>query len=179
MAMIFLLLVAGHETTVNLIGNGMLALMEHHEQMERLREDPALIRPGIEELLRFYSPVEWADTRFAREDITIEGVTIPRGATVHGVIASANRDESQFPDADTLDISRDPNRHLAFGQGVHYCLGAPLARLEGQIAIQTLLARMPDLDLAVPVDSLRWRKGIMLRGMESLPVRFAAQRATA
>ena len=157
----------------------MLALLENRDQMEQLQDDPSLIKTAIEELLRYYSPVEWADTRYAREDITLHGVTIPQGGLVHPVIASANRDERQFPDADVLDITREPNRHLAFGQGIHYCLGAPLARVEGQIAINMLLERMPDLQLSVPVGSLRWRKGLMLRGMEALPLRFAKQRATA
>ncbi len=170
--MIFLLLIAGHETTVNLIGNGMLALMENRDQLEKLQGDPTLIKSAVEELLRFTSPVEMADERFAREDVTIEGVTIPRGAMVYGGIASANRDESQFPNPDVLDITRDPNRHLAFSQGIHYCLGAPLARMEGQMAINTLLRRMPTIRLAVKSEELRWNKGIMLRGLAELPVVF-------
>ena len=178
-AMIFLLLVAGHETTVNLIGNGILALLEHRDQMEKLQNDPSLIKTAVEELLRYASPVEMASPRYAREEITIRGMAIPRGTLVHAVIASANRDERQFPNPDTLDITREPNRHLAFGQGIHYCLGAPLARLEGQLAINALLSRVPDLRLAVPGGALRWRKGIILRGLEALPVAFAKQRATA
>ncbi len=145
LAMISLLLIAGHETTVNLIGNGMLALMEHPDQMNRLRDDPALIKPAVEELLRYDGPVQTATERYAREDVTIAGVTIPRGEMVFAVLASANRDERQFDHPDTLDLTREPNRHLAFGQGVHFCLGAPLARLEGQIAINSLLRRIPDL----------------------------------
>jgi cytochrome P450 len=171
-AMVFLLLVAGHETTVNLIGNGTLALLEHPNQMARLRDDPALIEPAIEELLRYSSPVEIATDRYAREDVTIGGVTIPRGETVLAVLASANRDERQFKNPDALDITREPNRHLAFGLGPHFCLGAPLARLEGQIAIATLLGRFPELRLAVAPDRLRWRRGLLLRGVESLPVGF-------
>src|SRR5262249_3776771 len=147
LAMVFLLLVAGHETTVNLIGNGTLALLEHPDQMAKLRNDPALIRPAVEELLRYASPVETATERYAREDVTIAGVTIPRGEMVFAVIASANRDERQFANPDTLDITREPNKHLAFGLGAHFCLGAPLARLEGQLAINTLLRRVPDLRL--------------------------------
>jgi cytochrome P450 PksS len=173
-AMIVLLLVAGHETTVNLIGNGLLTLLDHPAELARLRDDPALIRPAVEELLRFQSPVEMANDRFAREDIELAGVTIPRGALVHAVIASANRDEQQFPDPDCLDITREPNRHLAFGQGVHYCLGAPLARMEGQIAIANLLRRTPNLRLAVARDAVRWRKGMLLRGLRALPVAFGA-----
>lgn len=173
-AMIFLLLVAGHETTVNLIGNGTLALLQHPTQWEQLRDEPPLIKPAVEELLRFASPVEWADERYAREDIVLAGTTIPRGELVHAVIASANRDDRQFTNPDTLDITREPNRHLAFGQGIHYCLGAPLARMEGQIAINTLLRRLPELRLAVAPDVLRWRPGVMLRGLQSLPIAFAS-----
>ena len=150
LAMAFLLLVAGHETTVNLIGNGTLALLEHPDQLRRLRDDPGIIRPAVEELLRYYSPVETATERYAREDVTVAGVTIPQGSLVFPVIASANRDDRQFADPDRLDLGREPNRHLAFGQGIHFCLGAPLARLEGQIAISTLLRRLPELRLAVP-----------------------------
>src|SRR5439155_21995889 len=158
LAMVFLLLVAGHETTVNLIGNGTLALLQHPEQMAKLRDEPALIRSAVEELLRYTSPVETSTERYAREDVTIRGVTIPRGEMVFPVIASANRDERQFPNADRLDITREPNRHLSFGLGTHFCLGAPLARLEGQIAINTLLRRVPELQLAVAPAKLRWRR---------------------
>jgi cytochrome P450 PksS len=172
LAMVFLLLVAGHETTVNLIGNGTLALLEHPDQLDKLRNDPALIKPAMEELLRYTSPVEMATERYAREDVTVAGVTIPRGEMVYAVIASANRDERHFSDPDTLDLTREPNKHLAFGLGPHFCLGAPLARLEGQIAIKTLLRRAPDLRLAAAPDVPRWRRGLLLRGLESLPVAF-------
>ena len=170
--MIFLLLVAGHETTVNLIGNGVLSLLEYPDQLAKLQADPTLIRTAVEELLRYASPVEMGDERYAREDVTIDGVTIPRGELVYPVISSANRDPSQFANPDALDITRDPNRHLAFGQGIHYCLGAPLARMEGQIAINALLRRMPDLRLTVAPETLRWNKGLMLRGLEALPLAF-------
>jgi cytochrome P450 PksS len=179
LAMIFLLLVAGHETTVNLIGNGTLALLEHPDQIERLRNDPALIKPTVEELLRYASPVETATERYAREDITIAGVTIPRGALVFAVIASANRDERQFANPDTLDITREPNKHLAFGLGVHYCLGAPLARLEGQIVINSLLRRCADIRPAVAPRALRWRRGLVVRGLEALPVAWSRPSAMA
>jgi cytochrome P450 PksS len=169
-AMIFLLLVAGHETTVNLLGNGMLALLQHPEQLDRLRHDPGLMKPAVEELLRYASPVEMATERYAREDVSLAGVTIPRGEIVFAVIASANRDERQFPDPDRLDITREPNRHLSFGLGAHFCLGATLARLEGQIALGTLLRRVLNLRLAVEPDRLRWRTGLILRGLESLPL---------
>jgi cytochrome P450 len=171
-AMVILLLVAGHETTVNLIGNGTLALLEHPDQMEKLRNDPALLKPAVEELLRYASPVETATARYAREDVTIAGVTIRRGEMVGAVIASANRDERQFANPDTLDITREPNKHLSFGLGNHFCLGTPLARLEGQIAIGTLLRRVPDLRLNVAAAALRWRRGLVLRGLEALPVAF-------
>ncbi len=169
-SMIFLLLIAGHETTVNLIGNGSLALMRHPGQMERLRAGPSGMKTAVEELLRYESPVVIATERFAREDVAIGGVTIPRGEMVYAVLASANRDALQFPDPDTLDLAREPNRHLAFGLGIHYCLGAPLARLEGEVAIAALLRRAPRLRLAVAPEALRWRRGLVLRGLEALPV---------
>jgi cytochrome P450 len=179
LAMFVLLLIAGHETTVNLIGNGTLALLRHPDQLERLRGDPELIKPGIEELLRYDGPLLTATERYAREDAEIGGVTIPRGERVFAAIASANRDESQFEAPDELDLTRDPNRHVAFGLGLHYCLGAPLARLEGQIAINTLLRRLPDLRLAVPAASLRRRPGMLLNSLEGLPVAFAGRAAPA
>jgi cytochrome P450 len=171
-AMGFLLLIAGHETTVNLIASGTLALLQHPSQLELLRHDPALVKSAIEELLRYSNPLETATERFAREDVTIAGVTIPQGSLVFAALASANRDSAQFEDADRLDITRTNNRHLAFGQGPHFCLGAPLARLEGQIAIPALLRELPKLELAVPAGKLRWRATPILRGLESLPVRF-------
>jgi cytochrome P450 PksS len=175
MAMAFLLLVAGHETTVNLIGNGTLALLQHPDQLARLRDDPALLKPAIEELLRYDSPVEMSTERYAREEVTLAGTTIPPGEMVYAVVASANRDGRQFPDPDALDLTREPNRHLSFGLGPHFCLGAPLARMEGQIAIGTLLRRAPNLRLAVAPDRLRWRGGLILRGLASLPVSLGAE----
>jgi cytochrome P450 PksS len=169
-AMAFLLVIAGHETTVNLIGNGVLALLQFPDELERLRADPSLDATAVEELIRFHSPVEVSTERYAREPIHIAGADIARGALVYGLIASANRDETQFERPDRLDVGREKNRHLAFGQGIHYCLGAPLARLEGQVAIRRLLDRLPRLRLAVPADSLRWRPGLNLRGLERLPV---------
>jgi cytochrome P450 len=172
LAMVFLLLIAGHETTVNLIGSGVLALLEHPEQMEKLRRELSLIKPAVEELLRYTAPVFTSTERYAREDVTLHGVTIPRGEMALGVIGSANRDETVFVNPDTLDIAREPNRHLSFGQGIHFCLGAPLARMEAQIAFGTLLRRMPELRLKVSPDSLRWRPSMVLRGLDSLPVLF-------
>jgi cytochrome P450 len=173
LAMVFLLLVAGHETTVNLIANGVLTLLESPGELRRLMNEPSLINSAVEELLRFNGPLETATERYAREDLTVAGVTIPRGELVLAVLASANRVHQQFENPDKLNLSREPNCHLAFGCGVHYCLGAPLARLEGQIAISTLFRGIPDLRLAKPLDALRWRRGLVLRGLESLPVEFS------
>ncbi|MCX6050335.1 MAG: cytochrome P450 [Chloroflexi bacterium] len=170
LAMAFLLLIAGHETTVNLIASGTLALLQHPDQFDLLRRHPDLIRPAVEELLRFTSPVEQATERYAREEVSLHGVTIPRGALTLAVLASANRDEHIFERPDELDLTRDKNRHLAFGHGIHFCLGAPLARLEGQIAINTLVQRFPNLRLAVAPDQLRWRATPTVRGLEKLPV---------
>src|ERR671910_150288 len=171
LAMVFLLLVAGHETTVNLISSGTLALLEHPEQAERLRRDPSLMKPAVEELLRYTSPVEMATERYAREDAEIGGRRIPRGGLVLAVLGSANRDERHFENPDVLDLARAPNRHLAFGRGgVHHCLGAPLARMEGQIALSALLRRFPGARLAMAPESLHWRRGLFLRGLEKLPL---------
>ena len=171
-SMVFLLLIAGHETTVNLISTGSLALLEHPDQLERLRRSPELIEPAIEELLRYTNPVELATERFAVDDVDLNGTVIPKGNAVFGVIGSANRDEKYFQNPDALDLGRTPNKHLSFGFGIHYCLGAPLARLEGQIAIQTLVNRLPKLRLAKPVESLRWRTGFLIRGPKQLPATF-------
>lgn len=179
LAMFVLLLIAGHETTVNLIGNGIVALLRHPDQLERLREDPALIRSGIEELLRYDGPLLTSTERYAGEDLEIAGVPLRRGERVFAAIASANRDDRQFDDPDTLDLAREPNRHVAFGLGVHYCLGAPLARLEGQIAIPTLLRRLPDLKLAAPPGPLRRRPGLLLNSLETLPLTFRRSGAPA
>jgi cytochrome P450 len=169
-SMILLLLVAGYETTVNLIGNGTLALLENPDQLERLRHNPSFVPSAVEEFVRYYSPLDFAQSRGARTDITIAGVTIPAGSAVVASIGSANRDEAQFKRPDELDIARDPNRHIGFGQGIHYCLGAYLARLEAQIAFRALLHHFPQLSLAVSPRDLRWRQSLLLRGLESLPV---------
>lgn len=172
MAMIALLFLAGHETTVNLIGNGTLALLQHPEQLALLRREPGRTKTAVEEFLRYTSPVQIATERYAREKITLGGATIQRGDLVLVALASANRDEAQFPHADMLDVTREPNRHLALGQGIHYCLGAPLARLEAGIVFETLLRRYPDLCLAAEPGSLRWRRGLFLRGVEQLPLAY-------
>ncbi|MGH9651686.1 MAG: cytochrome P450, partial [Terriglobales bacterium] len=173
LAMASLLLVAGFETTVNLIGNGTLALLENPAALERLQAQPDLMPSAVEELLRYDSPIKLATPRWALCGVTVAGEKIPQGALVAIAIASANRDPLQFERADELNLARDPNRHLSLGQGIHYCLGAPLARLEAQIAFTTLLQRFPHMRLAVPRDALRWRRSPPLRGLESLPVSFA------
>ncbi|MEV7617169.1 cytochrome P450 [Streptomyces sp. NPDC089799] len=170
-AMVFLLLAAGYITTVNLIGGGIATLLAHPDQLDRLREDPELLPGAIEELLRHDGPVSPGIARFAREDVEIAGVTVPRGATVLIASAIADRDPARFPDPDRLDITRQDNAHLAFGHGIHYCLGAPLARLEGRIAIGTALRRLPGLALAVRPEEIHWRPG-GLRGPLNLPVTF-------
>jgi cytochrome P450 len=172
LAMVFLLLIAGHETTVNLIGNGTLALIENPNEMNKLLSEPSLVKPAVEELLRYTSPVFTTTERYAREDTTIHGVTIPQGEMTLGVIGSANRDETAFENPNELQITREPNRHLSFGQGIHFCLGAPLARMEAQIAFTTLLQRVPNLRLTKPSSSLHWRPSIFLRGLAALPLKF-------
>jgi cytochrome P450 len=166
---ITLLLAAGHETTTNLIGNGMLALLRHPDQVERLRSEPALIRSAVEELLRYDSPVQLT-SRIPAEEMVIGGRTIAPGEEINTSLGAANRDPAVFPEPDRLDIGRRDDRHLAFGFGAHFCLGAALARLEGQIAIGTLVRRLPTMRLED--DKPEWRPGFVLRGLHSLPVRF-------
>jgi pimeloyl-[acyl-carrier protein] synthase len=169
LAMCVLLFIAGHETTVNLIGNGILALLRHPDEMIKLRRDPALISLAIEELLRYDSPVQWT-ARITNTDVEIQGRKIPSDSMIIIAIGSANRDPSHFADPDRLDIARADNRHVAFGFGIHFCLGAPLARVEGQIALGTLLRRMPTLTLQTP--TMDWRESSALRGLKGLPVTF-------
>lgn len=167
---IALLLIAGYETTVNLIGSGALAMIQHPEQRSLLAKDPTLAPTAVEELLRYTSPLDMASQRFAREDLTINSVKISQGDLVVAVLGSANHDETQFPEPERFDITRQPNKHLAFGQGAHFCIGAPLARLEGQIALTTLFRRFPGLRLSQAPESLRWRKSLIIRGLEELAV---------
>jgi cytochrome P450 PksS len=169
--MVYLLLVAGFVTTVNLIGNGILALLRHPEQLNMFRRNPALAAAAVEELLRFDGPLTWSAKCFASTDVDWSGIRIPRGAPVRVLIASANRDEEEFPRPDVLDITRGACQHLSFGQGVHYCLGAPLARLEGAIALRMLIERLPDLRLVDPTQ-VRWLPDPMLRGLLQLSIRF-------
>ena len=164
-----LILGAGHETTTNLIGNGMLALLRHPDQLERLRREPERIESAVEELLRFDSPVQ-TTSRVPTRDVEVGGVPLPKGQEVAVFLASGNRDPEVFTDPDTLDIGRDEGRPLSFGHGAHFCLGASLARLEGQVAIRALAERLPRLRLAG--DDLAWRSGIVLRGLRRLPLRF-------
>ena len=169
-SMVALLLVTGHETTVNLLGNGALALLNHPEQLGILRENSEGWETAVAELLRFDGPVETSTTRWVREDFLFERHAMRRGDVVRVVLASANRDACHFAQPDVLDVTRRDNRHLAFGLGIHYCLGAPLARLEGQIGLQTLFERFPNLRLAVPAEQLEWRSGVLFRGLKTLPV---------
>jgi cytochrome P450 len=169
-SMVALLIVAGHETTVNLIGNAASALLQHPEQRAMVERDPTLMPRAIEELLRFDGSVERALNRWAATDVELGGQTIRRGDTVIVVLGSANRDRERFSGADTLDVSRTDLKHVGFGRGSHYCLGAPLARLEGEIALATLLRRLPSLRLDVPPEELRWRPVPLFRSLVALPV---------
>ncbi|GGU86140.1 cytochrome P450 [Streptomyces filipinensis] len=168
--MAFLLLIAGHETTVNLIGNGVHALLTHPAQLAALRADTSLLDGAVEEMLRYEGPVQSATYRFAAEPLEIAGVPLERGDHVVISLTAAQRDGERYDDPDRFDIRRDTRGHLAFGHGIHYCLGAPLARLEGRTAIGTLLRRAPGLTLdGTPGE---WLPGLLMRGMRSLPVRW-------
>lgn len=173
LSMVFLLLVAGHETTVNLIGNGMLALFQHPDQLALLRDNPALIDSAIEEMLRWNGPVETPTTRWAFEDIEYKGYHIQQGDIVLPSLLAANRDPHIFDHPNTFDIQRTPNKHIAFGHGIHFCLGAPLARMEGTIAIKSLLARYPHIQQDIATEKLIWNESLLLHGMKALPVRLA------
>jgi cytochrome P450 len=164
-----LLLFAGHETTTNLIGNGMLALLRAPRELARLRDDPALAESAVEEMLRYDGP-SGVMTRVAAEDVAIDGVKIARGDRLFLMINAANRDPRQFDDPDRFDVAREPNRHVAFGAGIHFCVGAPLARLEAQIAVPALLAALPDLALGSA--HLDWLDSLVFRGVRSMPVTF-------
>lgn len=172
LAMVALLLIAGYETTVNLIATGTLLLLTHPDQLTRLRQDPILLGTAVEELLRLGSPIDVATERYARETAEVAGIVIPRGSLVLVGIVSANADGERFPEPERLDLGREDNHHVAFGLGPHYCLGAPLARLEGRVAIGSLVRCFPELRLAVSPEQLRWRAGVSFRGLMSLPVRW-------
>jgi cytochrome P450 len=171
-----LLVVAGQETTSDLIDNAVLSLAEHPDQMARLRAHPELLSSAIEEVLRYRSPLQWM-MRTPREDVTLHGVTIPKGALVLPMIGSANRDPRVFPDPHAFDIARDPNPHLAFGHGIHFCIGAPLSRMEARIALTDLLSRFPKLELALDGP---WepRQALHVHGPNRLPVRFELRART-
>ncbi|AUX39088.1 cytochrome P450 [Sorangium cellulosum] len=174
LAMILLLLIAGHETTVNLIASGTLALLDHPESLDRLRREPELIKPAVEELLRFTSPVDFATERYTSAEVAFGEHVIPRGQRVYAVLGSANHDEQAFDSPERLTLDREPNRHLAFGNGIHYCVGAPLARLEAQVAFAAILRDLPGLRLSIPRESVTWKPSQILRGLTRLPVRCAA-----
>ncbi|MEU2675798.1 cytochrome P450 [Streptomyces sp. NPDC007107] len=170
--MAFLLLVAGHETTVNLIANGVRALLDHPDQLALLRARPELIDNAVEEMLRYDGPVGTATFRFSREPVTIGEVVIPEGEAVLVALGSGDRDPGRYPDPDTFDIRREAQGHLAFGHGIHFCLGAPLARMEGRIAIRALLERCPALVRDPDGGEPDWLPGLLLRGVRHLPVRW-------
>ncbi|MFE9577632.1 cytochrome P450 [Nocardia sp. NPDC006044] len=171
-AMAFLLLIAGHETTVNLIANGTYALLHNESQFEELRADPAGIPAAVEEFLRYGSPVDWATVRYTSAPVQVGDVEIPEGEFVYVSLAAANRDPARFHDPDQLDLTGDPAGHLAFGHGIHFCVGAPLARLEAEIAFSALLQRFPKLTLAAQTDPLPWQPSLLIRGLVTLPVRL-------
>lgn len=170
--MAFVLLVAGHETTVNLISNGVRALLDHPDQLALLRADPGLLDGAVEEMLRYDGPVETATFRFTREEITVGSTVIPYDEPVLVALASGGRDPEKFTDPDTFDIRRAPQGHLAFGHGAHYCLGAPLARMEARIAIGALLERCPELARDPAGGEPEWLPGLLMRGVRRLPVRW-------
>ncbi|MFE1884737.1 cytochrome P450 family protein [Streptomyces diastatochromogenes] len=170
MSLAFLILFAGYENTVQLIGNAVLALLQHPDQLAALRKDPGRIPAAVEELARYEGPMLLAMRRFPVEDVTIAGATIPAGETVWVSLSAADRDPARFPDPDRLDLSRDASGHLSLGHGIHYCLGAPLARAETEIALTALLERFPDLALAE--GELRWRSSLRARGLTALPVTY-------
>ncbi|MBP1967566.1 cytochrome P450 family protein [Paenibacillus aceris] len=165
-----LLIIAGHETTVNLIGNSILALLEHPEQLKQLQNNPELIHSAIEEVLRYNGPVEFSTSRWARENLEFKGKSFARGDLVIIALNSANHDPNRFDDPEIFDITRQKSQHLAFGTGIHLCLGAPLARLEGEIAIMSLLKRYPQIKLKVDKNELEWRPGMLVRGVKEIPL---------
>ncbi|GLZ42138.1 cytochrome P450 [Actinokineospora sp. NBRC 105648] len=173
-SMTFLLLLAGHETTVNLISNSVLALLRNPEQLAALRADPGLLPGAIEEFLRYEGPINLATMRYTTEPVDFDGIEVPANEFVLVSLGAANRDPERFPEADRLDVARAPSAHLAFGHGIHYCVGAPLARMEGEIALGSLLRRFPDLALAGDPVELVWRESTIVRALDTLPVRLSA-----
>jgi cytochrome P450 len=172
LATVFLMFLAGHVTTVNLVGNGVVALLTHPDELAKLKADPELAKGVVEETLRYWGPVDFIGRRIAREDVEVGGTMIPTGEQATVSLASANRDPERFANPDAFDITRsDANRHVAFGKGIHVCLGAPLARVEGQVAFSTLFRRYPELRLAVPAEEVHWGASF-LRGFARLPILF-------
>lgn len=165
-----LLIIAGHETTVNFIGNSIMALLENPDQLNMLKDNPELIKPAMEETLRYNDPVEFSTSRWAGEDLEFKGKSMKKGDLVIIVLNSANHDPSQFKDPEILDITREKSRHLAFGKGIHACLGAPLARLEGEIAISSFFRCYPNAKMIVDKNDLEWREGMVVRGVRELPL---------
>lgn len=171
LANMLLLVIAGHETTVNLIGNGMLSLLQYPGEMEKLRNNADLIPSAIEECLRFQSPLQITD-RYIKEDLELEGVSLRKGDRVSLVLGAANRDPQLFENPGTFNIERHPNKHLAFGQGIHFCVGAPLARIEVKLAFEQLLSRLKNISLSV--DQVQYKPSMTFRGLTSLPIKFDA-----
>lgn len=165
-----LLIIAGHETTVNFIGNSIMALLNNPDQLSLLQRQPELIKPAIEETLRYNDPVEFSTSRWAGEDLEFKGQSIRKGDLVIVILNSANHDPEQFEDPEILDITREKSKHLAFGKGIHACLGVPLARLEGEIAISSFFKRYPNAQLNIEPDALEWREGMIVRGVKELPI---------
>ena len=172
MSMVFLLLVAGYETTANLLGNGLLELLRHPEQLQRLREDRSLLPSAVEEMMRYCGPFELSILRFATEDLELNGQRIQAHEAVRVNYLAANRDAEQFSEPDRFDVGRTPNKHVGFGHGIHFCLGAPLARLEALVTFELLLERLPELRLVTAPESLAWRPSAQSRGLVSLPLAF-------
>lgn len=169
-SMVMLLITAGHETTVGLIANGTLALFQHPEQLEQLRQNPELAAAAVEELLRYDGPAERALSRFVTADTVLGGQEMKRGDIVVVILTAADHDEAMFENGEQLDITRQVNKHLAFGKGIHYCMGAPLARMEGEIALNTMLERLPGLRFNGTIKELRWTNSPIIRSLEALPV---------
>ncbi|MFI9402486.1 cytochrome P450 [Nocardia sp. NPDC052316] len=174
-SMAFLLLIAGHETTVNLIGNGTYALLRNESQFRELRADPSGVPAAVEEFLRFDSPVDWATVRYTSEPVQVGDVEIPAGELVYVALSAANHDPARYHDPDRLDVAGDAAGHLAFGHGIHFCVGAPLARAEAEIAFTALLQRFPDLTLAPEATTPSWQHSLLIRGLTALPVRLRTE----
>ncbi|KMK75228.1 cytochrome P450 family protein [Alkalihalobacillus pseudalcaliphilus] len=171
---VMLLIVAGHETTVNLIANGLLALLTHPEQAQLLKEEPERMGQAIEEFLRYNGPVEFSTDRWARESFTFMGQRVEKGDHVIVSLASADHDSEEFEKPEQFDIKREKSPHLAFGKGIHYCLGAPLARLEAEIAMRVLLEQFPNIRLAVDLSELEWRQSFIIRGLKRFPIKLTS-----